>query len=266
MGLYGPILASKIASPASRHATGTATNGEQGSGPDHDHGLSWRGRAHQAEQQYLRGIHGIGYSYPEFSDWITITGLRIEGGDRTVNDGPINIQANSDNWRIVNNELFDWFAEDGSQGTEAKAGGITGNGKNVVTGEHIHHIGGGTLNHGIYLDTGATNVEIAYNHIHHLSGGNIIQTFDNLGMADLNNISIHHNLLHDGSRYGLNISDRTTTLSAWNNIIYNTAFAGIRLNVASGASTNMQWHTTPSITPTPAVPTMIVRRSSTPGT
>ena len=186
------------------------------------------------------GIHGIGYSYPEFSDWITITGLRIEGGDRTVNDGPINIQANSDNWRIVNNELFDWFAEDGSQGTEAKAGGITGNGKNVVIlGNHIHHIGGGTLNHGIYLDTGATNVEIAYNHIHHLSGGNIIQTFDNLGMADLNNISIHHNLLHDGSRYGLNISDRTTTLSAWNNIIYNTAFAGIRLNVASGASTNI---------------------------
>jgi hypothetical protein len=173
------------------------------------------------------------------SDWIVISGLHIEGGDRTVNDGPINLQANSDHWRIVNNEIGPWAAEDGTKGAEARAGGIAGNGTDVtIYGNHIHDIDGGTLNHCIYLDTGATQVDIGYNHIHNCLGGNIIQTFDNLGMEDLKQISIHHNQLHDGNRYGLNIADSTQSLNAWDNVIYNVAYAAVRFNV-SGSATNV---------------------------
>jgi hypothetical protein len=175
------------------------------------------------------GFHGVSND-SSTADYIVIANLRIEGGDRTVGDAPINMQADSDNWRIVNNEIFDWFAEDGSQGTQAKAGGIVGNGVNMnIIGNHIHGIGGGTLNHGIYLDTGATNVDIAYNHVSDVTGGNIIQTFDNLGMTDLNNINIHHNRLHGTTRYGVNISAGTNSANVWNNVIYDTNFAGIRL-------------------------------------
>ena len=188
------------------------------------------------------GFHGVSGRedvYTQDADWITIANLRIEGGDITVLDSPINLQEKSDHWRIINNEIFNWAAADGSRRDEggkvipqARAGGISGNGTNIViAGNHIHHISGGTLNHCIYLDTGSTDVEISYNHIHDCSGGNIIQTFDNLGIGQLKNIRIHHNFLHNGTRYGLNIADGTDSLIAWNNIIANTAFAGIRINI-----------------------------------
>lgn len=181
------------------------------------------------------GIHGIdGRGYPGYSQWIAISGLRIEGGDRSVVDGPINLQAVSNHWRIVNNEIGPWDAEDGSKGPEARSAGIVGNGRNVaILGNRIHHIGGGKLNHCIYLDTGAVDVEIGFNHLHDCNG-NIIQLFDNLGMEDLERIDIHHNLMHDGQRYGLNIADGTVSARVWNNVLYNTAFASVRLNVAPG--------------------------------
>jgi hypothetical protein len=217
-----------------RYKAGTAPNGIVENGPITV--MSYPGEdVHILPQSGTSGgFHGVSDSFPQDSDWITIANLRIEGGDRTVVDGPINLQAHSDNWRIVNNELFDWFAEDGTLGTQAKSAAIAGNGTDIkILGNHIHHIDGGTLNHGIYLDTGATNVEIAYNHIHHMDGGNIIQTFDNLGMANLNGIEIHHNRMHDGNRYGINASAGTGTLQFWNNIVYNTSFAGLRFAVKS---------------------------------
>ncbi len=144
------------------------------------------------------------------------------------------MQAASDHWRIVNNELGPWAAEDGSKGPEARAGGIAGNGKDLaILGNHVHDIGGGNLNHCIYLDTGASRVEVAYNHLHGCSG-NIIQTFDNLGMEELRDLSIHHNLMHDGHRYGLNIADGTELARIWDNVMYNTAFASVRLNIDPG--------------------------------
>jgi len=230
---------------------GTAPNGLQGNGPVTIMGYPGEDVHILAQSGSKGGFHGMTDGYPS-ARWITLSNLRIEGGDRTVVDSPINLQAHSDNWRIVNNELFDWFAEDGTQGTQAKSAAIAGNGTDInILGNHIHHIDGGTLNHGIYLDTGATNVEIAYNHIHHMNGGNIIQTFDNLGIADLSSIEIHHNRMHDGNRYGMNISAGTDTLMFWNNIVYNTSFAGLRFAVKSPSNIDVYHNTFYNVCITP---------------
>jgi hypothetical protein len=205
------------------------------------------------------GIHGMN-GQDAYSDWVTIANLRIFGGDWTVGDGPIILQTDSNHWRIVNNELYGWTAADKTvywqlnppaapYQLEAKSGAISGNGKNVrIFGNHIHGITGTQHNHCIYLDSFSDDVEIAYNHVHDCMGGNIIQTYDNTGMPDgssrLTNITIHHNALHDGNRYGLNIGANTRSLSAWNNLIYNTAFAGMRFDVRDALGTYRFLHNT----------------------
>ena len=180
------------------------------------------------------GIHGVGDSFPEYSDWIAIAGLHIESVASSASDGaPVNLQVRSDHWRVVNNELGPWPA---SASAGDKAGGLTGNGENVaILGNHIHDIGGGTLNHGIYLDNGATDVEIAYNVIHDVISGNLIQTF---GETPFNNIKVHHNLLYNGGRYGLNIADGSHSYAAWNNVIYHTALAGVRFSLSSDSASS----------------------------
>ncbi|MEK6749914.1 MAG: right-handed parallel beta-helix repeat-containing protein [Pseudomonadota bacterium] len=245
-----------------RNMTGTAPTGKSGSGP-----ITLMG--YPGENVHLKppvvtpkmidghnlideservagGIHGMN-GQKDYSDWITIANLRIEGGDWTASEGPLNLQTDSNHWRIVNNELYQWLAADrtiyysvNSAGVqtqlEAKSGAISGNGKDVgIFGNHIHHIYGTQHNHCIYLDSYSEDIEIAFNHIHDCMGGNIIQTYDNVGMSDgssrLTNITVHHNLMHDGHRYGLNIADNTRSLAAWDNIIYNTDMAGVRFNV-----------------------------------
>lgn len=184
------------------------------------------------------GIHGVGDNYPQFSDWILISGLHIESVASTASDGgPVNLQAASDHWRVVNNELGPWPAPESAG---CKAGGAVGNGKHVaILGNHIHHIGGGRQNHGIYLDSNSTDIEVAYNSIHDIANGNLIQTYDNIGGAPLSDIRVHHNVLYNGGRFGLNVADGTRSFSAWNNVIYNTALAGVRLNVNADAGTNI---------------------------
>jgi hypothetical protein len=183
------------------------------------------------------GINGIGPDYPQFSDWIAISGLHIESVATSASDGaPVNLQANSDHWRVVNNELGPWPAASDSGD---KAGGIAGNGKSVaLLGNHIHDIGGGKENHGVYLDSGSTDVEVAFNSIHDITGGNIIQTYDNLGGTPLDRIAVHHNALYRGGRFGLNISDGTHSYAAWNNVIYDIAFAAVRFNTKSDATSS----------------------------
>jgi hypothetical protein len=178
------------------------------------------------------GIHGLDAEFPEFSDWIVISGLHIESVASSRRDGaPINLQAGSDHWRVVNNELGPWPA---TSDAHDRAGGLAGNGKSVVIlGNHIHDIGGGTENHGIYLDSGSTDIEVAYNTIHDVTGGNLLQTFDNLGNLPLSAISVHHNVLFAGRRYALNIATGTHSFTAWNNVIFEIAFAGVRFDVRS---------------------------------
>jgi hypothetical protein len=60
-----------------------------------------------------------------------------------------------------------------------------------------------------------------------------------LGGSPLSGIRVHHNVLYNGGRYGLNIADGTRSLSAWDNLIYGTALAGVRLKVRAEESTEI---------------------------
>lgn len=221
-----------------RNVSGTRPTGAAGSGPITVTGYPGEDVLIQAQPGSRGGFHGVdGYAFPDDANWIVIANLRIEGGDSTVVDGPINLQHRSDEWRVVNTELFGWDAQttDGGGLREARAGGITGDGRGIaILGNHIHGIGGGTKNHGIYVDGGTVGIEIAFNQIHDITGGNIIQTYDSVGISDgstnIREVRVHHNRLYDGTRYGLNFSSGTRTADAWNNVIYDTDFAAVRFS------------------------------------
>ena len=232
-----------------RYTSGSAPGGVAGTGPITIMGYPGEDVLIECQNNTACGIHGVdGYASPGEGMWITIANLSIRGGNSTVYDGPINLQHKSDYWRVVNTELFDWDAQaqdvydnNGNQiAWQARAGGITGDGAGVkLLGNYIHDIGGGTLNHGIYIDGGAQDIEIAYNHLENLSGGNIIQLYDSVGLSGgatrIVNADIHHNLMQNGNRYGLNFSSGTHSLRAWNNVIGNTALAGVRFSTAAGS-------------------------------
>lgn len=217
--------------------TGTPPNGSLGTGPITI--MGYPGEDVHIHSATRGAIHNRGNA--DEAKWIVISGLRIEGGDNSNVDAPINMQWGSDDWRVINNELFDWNAMDqdiNGQRTEARAAGIAGNGNRVkILGNSIHGIGGGTKNHGIYLDfdgnpSSVDDIQVAWNHIYNHTGGNLIQLYGALG--SLSNVSIHNNLLHDGTRYGINLgAGSDLNIHVWNNIIYNTAFAGLRMDCSN---------------------------------
>ena len=181
------------------------------------------------------GISGVdrsnGLPYSNYSTWITISGLSIQGDGGA---GPIALQVYADYWRIVNNELT------APNATTAKAGGVNGNGGYVsIFGNNIHDIAGNQQeNHGVYIDGGsdipAGSVEIAYNHIYNIAGGNCIQQYNNGSNGNFyptNNILIHHNVVHDTTKHGINIADGSGSgYLIYDNVVYNTKFAGVRFN------------------------------------
>lgn len=185
-------------------------------------------------------------AHPEWGNFVTIANLHISGGTRQTGDGPLNGEYRGEGWRVVNVEVFDWLA-----GTQARAGAFSGTSINSkFYGNSFHNVQGGTLNHGMYFDSYSDNVEVAYNQIYDMSGGNIIQLYNSNG-ADLRNFSIHHNLLHDGSRYGLNFSEGTVSVQAYNNIIYNTALSGIRFATTAGAKIDVYYNTLYNVSTNP---------------
>ena len=165
------------------------------------------------------GIHGPASAYyGTTGEYVSISNLRMDVNANATSDAaPINLQSSGGNWRVVNNELGPWPAA-----INSKAAGVSGHGTNVkVLGNHIYgmHCTGAQENHGIYADSGASNWEIGYNHIHDITGGNLIQFFDNVGLAGNNysglptgwvgftGMQIHHNWLENSSKYGLNMAD-----------------------------------------------------------
>ena len=81
-------------------------------------------------------------------------------------------------------------------------------------------------NHGIYI-RGSGSFEIAYNVFARIVGGNGIQI---QSRQPVDNVSIHHNIIHDIGKHGLNIvTGSRNNIVIWSNLIYNTAYAGVRL-------------------------------------
>jgi hypothetical protein len=173
------------------------------------------------------GVQGGGSDAPQ-AKYIVLSNLTIVGNTSADSDGaPINSQVKGNYWRVVNNDVS-WPGVSGTM----LAGGVVGVfGNSKILGNNIHNIDGGYMNHGVYLDSGSSNTELAFNNIHHVSEGNLVQTFDSVGGSPITNLDVHHNSIHDGGRYGLNISEGTRGMHAWNNVIYNTVYSGIRFNV-----------------------------------
>jgi hypothetical protein len=171
---------------------------------------------------------------------ITVANLRIEGGN---DDGVVNTQLGGSYWRIVNNELT---AATAVANLNALAGGIVGSGAGEFwVGNHIHAIyqgpaGGRLQNHGIYVGddpvpAGSSSYEIAYNLIKNIPGGNGFQIHvGGLTTGVANNVNFHHNIIDDVGKHGINLAEGTqNNILIWNNLVYNTTYAGIRMGGTS---------------------------------
>ncbi len=217
-----------------RDKSGSAPTGAAGTGP-----IAIMG--YPGDDVYLRGtvangmtggcISGInGQAFLGMGQWGVVSNLRI---DCEGYDGPISQEVWGHNWRVVNNDLAASTAPTTGSNVPRMAG-ITGNGDNVVWyGNHIHDVQGSSGEcHGVYID-GDGSYDIAYNNIHDIRSGNGFQVYVNGGNGSdmANNISLHHNLIHDVSKHGINIADNMrNNLQVWNNIVYNAQYAALRFN------------------------------------
>jgi len=161
-----------------------------------------------------------------------IVNLKIENG---FNDGAVNTQMLSTsplggNWRVVNNELTNNSCQ---ISTKCRAGGIAGSGTgHFWVGNHIHDVydkadaDTSLENHGIYIGSSGS-FEIAYNLFENVLGGNGIQIHS---AETVDNLSIHHNVMHDIGKHGINLAEGSRNgITIWNNLVYRTAYAGLRM-------------------------------------
>jgi hypothetical protein len=140
----------------------------------------------------------------------------------------------------------------------SRMAGITGNGLNSFwLGNNIHDINGsdcshvgtngkpspnctGSEAHGIYID-GFGSYEVAYNHIHDIKSGKGFQSYatgsndlDSSGYVqnpEVDNVNLHHNLIHNVLTYGINVAD--SAKAGWvisNNVVYSSGNEGLSFN------------------------------------
>ena len=191
------------------------------------------------------GFQGANSAYfGTTGDYVGISNLQMDVNANATSDAaPVNVQYSAGPWRVVNNELGPWPAA-----IHSLAAGVSGHGNGTtVLGNLIHDIActGANENHGIYADSGALNWEIGYNWIHDITGGNLIQFFDNVGLAGnsyvgfpagwtgFTGMKIHHNWLENGGKYGLNMADGIQSGQIWNNVIIGATYSGLRINTIS---------------------------------
>lgn len=191
------------------------------------------------------GIHGAESAYYGMTgEYVSISNLRMDVDAAATSDAaPINLQYSGGNWMSVNNILGPWPSN-----INSKAAGVSGHGDNVrVLGNHIYGMAcvGALENHGIYADSGSSRWDIGYNWIHDISGGNLIQFFDNVGLAGNNyvgfpsgwlgftDMQIHNNWLENSGKYGLNMAAGILTGNIWNNVILKATYAGLRIDTVS---------------------------------
>lgn len=194
------------------------------------------------------GFQGPGSSYyGTTGEYISFSNLRMDCVATAASDAaPFNLQYGGGRWRVVNNEAGPWPSTLAAPGN-SKGGGVAGHGDAVfVYGNHIHDMAcvGALENHGIYIDSGASNWDVGYNYIHDITGGNLIQLYDNVGLAGNNYVGfpsgwqgftgmqVHHNWMENCGKYGLNIAESNLSGKFWNNIVIGATYAGCRFSVA----------------------------------
>jgi hypothetical protein len=187
------------------------------------------------------GIQGPNSAYRGITgDYISISNLRMDvSGTATSDAAPINSQYANGPWHVVNNDLGPWPMTT----TIGYAGGISGSGlKNYkLYGNYIHDIASistSLTNHGIYIGDGDGG-DVAYNHIARITGGNGFQSSDTTNGLPTDNLRVHHNVIHDITKHGINISEGArNNINLYNNLVYNIRQACIRF--ASNTITNVK--------------------------
>ena len=166
------------------------------------------------------GIQGPGQDVTGVTgDFVSISNLRIAvSGGATRDAGPVNMQYNAQNCRVVGCELGPWVAGDSAV---LNCAGVSGQGNFFkILGCHIHSIEGTSAlqNHGVYPGTNSYGWEIAYNWIHDISGGSHLSFNDSDGgtgtfetpfgvWQGFTNISVHHNWFENAAKYCLSFND-----------------------------------------------------------
>lgn len=198
------------------------------------------------------GIQGPWSAIHSYGNYLAISNLHLESSPTASTDAaPINMQYATGPWRISNNELGPW-ASTRAAPNNAKAGGISGEGKGVeIFGNYIHDIAcalgqssNPLENHGIYIDDdGSYNV--GWNVISGITGGNGFQVFTNGGFSTVtNNIAVHHNVIDGVGKHGINLADGTgNNVQVYDNLIMNTQYSGLRFNTTDLANAKV-WSNT----------------------
>jgi hypothetical protein len=224
--------------------TGTVPNGSSSNG--YIHFTSYPGAIggnapedvhYTASNTGYGGIHGVGSANSDlgYGRYWSVSGLHIDGSALSL-DGPINMQASAQtvkhDIRIVGNELGPWPTTLTAP-NDAKSAGIAGD---TYGGEllfnYIHDIDGdhtAQQNHGLYLDGAqhsARDVTIAYNWVKNATGGSCMQTHNQTAPDNIQNISVHHNVLDNCVKYGFNI-DVAQSVNLYDNLIINSGVASI---------------------------------------
>lgn len=167
-----------------------------------------------------RGIHS--FSTP--GHWV-VSNFHIDAKRHGIS---IAIEPNTDDIRVVGNEITGFFEDSGG------AAAIEGSGTRYrILGNNLHDNGGSKLYHGIYIDCRAgtvNDIEVGWNSVSNQTGGRGIQFYCDVDTRKMTNVVAHDNLVHDIHLDGIIYSSNTGAgAKAFRNVVYRTgnpAFKG----------------------------------------
>lgn len=199
--------------------------------------MGYPGEVPFADLSGVAAQHGGVFAWDDTvaNDWVNIVGIRLEAAGT---QGAIDTQTHEAYWRVVNDDIS--MTSAGSGTNEGAIGGDAVG--QFWVGNHIHDTAGGSSNqtHGIYVD-GEGSFEVAYNWVENIHNGTGIQLYGDNGPDGnptvITDAHVHHNIVHDTLKYGINIangddgaSGSLTNIAVWNNLVYNTGLPGLIFN------------------------------------
>lgn len=174
------------------------------------------------------------------NSYINVVGMHINAAG---SEGAIDVESSPTNWRVINNELTMPSASNSTT-----AGCVAGSGTAMFwVGNHCHDTAGGTSDetHGVYINNGVGSFEVAYNWIENINNGSGVQIDGAVQAASspiTTGVHIHHNIIHDTLKYGIEIGDYglqagfMANYVVWDNLVYYTHQAGIIFNTITSSS------------------------------
>lgn len=193
----------------------------------------------------------VSTSYGGFTGWckyIHVSNVKVASNATAAADGgPFNLQNNGQFIRLVNVEAT--WPSTVTGASHGKSAGIEGNPKNGrFFSVYIHDINGDTAfneNHGIYMDgssaasdTVAMDNEFGWIHIENIGAGSGVQFFDGVNGFGMRNNIMHHVLIKNTNKHGLNVADNTRSLTFHDMLIIDVGESGIRFTTDSVVAAN----------------------------